>query len=64
MAIDWNICYRSGLFGIVWDLRGYVSALLVYLSGHNVIEWDAALLSVLTYWYRASWLAGSGECKG
>ena len=44
MAIDWNICYRSGLFGIVWDLRGYVSALLVYLSGHNVIEWDAALL--------------------
>ena len=64
MAIDWNICYRSGLFGIVWDLRGYVSAFLVYLSGRSVIEWDGALFSVLTYWYRASWLASSGECKG
>ena len=41
-----------GTFDIIQDflvsfgtLRGYVSGLLVYLLGRDVIEWDAASLS-------------------
>ena len=43
-----------GLFGIIWNLRGYVSGLLVYLLGlsgyllgRDVIEWDAALSGMM-----------------
>ena len=55
MAIDWDVGYRSGLFVMVWDLRGYVSGLLVYLLGlsgylvgRHLIKWDAAWLSGMT----------------
>ena len=44
-----------GLVVIVWDFSGYLSGLLVYLSGlsgyplgRDVIEWDAAWLSGIT----------------
>ena len=63
-----------GLFGIVWDLRGYVSGLFDYLLGRDVIEWDAASLlgmtegmsceAVKTFWYRVRYLACSGEFEG
>ena len=40
-AIDWDIWYCLGLFGIVWDFRGYISGLFDYFLRRNVIEWDA-----------------------
>ena len=50
--MHWDIWYRSGLFGIVWDLRVYVSGLFGIFLDFSTIFWDATYKQKPVYWGR------------